>query len=366
MAPSETNNRQDAVAAATRRAAETRIDVAHQAAPGESFDQAAQPQPIASPAEAAGQQIRTQAAQLAEHLRTRQKDLDHCEAELNARVAQFENDMGAARLWLSERMAELQERKQQPDEEHAGREEALKKTAEQLDWRQKQIEAAQALLAEQRAETQKLQERLSARRAAIDREEGERRQLFEAERGRMLAELEEQRRAVARRSERVDRSRAALEQLRGELGQLHRETLEIRLATEELSAQLSGVAPPAALIQSLGNIRNKLADHYRSAQSELRGRKEEIEALCAELVEQHQQLAEQKRQFDEWSAARQAENQQEAARLIACQRGLDRREAAIRQQAERWEIERLELQQELGRLRADRGADVEAESLAVA
>ena len=93
----------------------------------------------------------------------------------------------------------------------------------------------------------------------------------------MSAELEEQRRAVARRSEQLDRSRAALEQLRGELGQLHRETLEIRLATEELWVQLSGVAPPAALIQSLGGIRNKLADHYRSAQSELRARKEEIE-----------------------------------------------------------------------------------------
>ena len=86
----------------------------------------------------------------------------------------------------------------------------------------------------------------------------------------MLAELEEQRRAVARRSEQLDRSRAALEQFRGELGQLHRETLEIRLATEELWVQLSGVAPPAALIQSLGGIRNKLAEHYRSAQSELR------------------------------------------------------------------------------------------------
>ena len=84
------------------------------------------------------------------------------------------------------------------------------------------------------------------------------------------------------------------------------------------------------------------------------------------MLQQHEQLAQQKSQFDEWSAARQAENQEETARLIACQRGLDRREAAIRQQAERWEIERLELQQELGRLRAECAAGAEAESLAVA
>ena len=176
MATSETNNRQDAAAAATRRAAETRIDVAHQAKPDVTLDEAAQPQPIAKGAEAADAQVRTQAVQLAEHLRTRQKDLDHREAELHARVAQFENDMSAARLWLSERMAELQEQKQHPDEEQVRREEALKKTAAQLGSRQKQIEAAETRLAEQQAQTRKLQERLAARRQAIDREEGERRE----------------------------------------------------------------------------------------------------------------------------------------------------------------------------------------------
>ena len=87
------------------------------------------------------------------------------------------------RLWLSERMAELQEQNQQPNEEQVHREEALKKTAEQLDARQKQIEAAETRLAEQRAETRKLQERLAARRQAIDREEDERKGRFDAERG---------------------------------------------------------------------------------------------------------------------------------------------------------------------------------------
>ena len=83
------------------------------------------------------------------------------------------------------------------------------------------------------------------------------------------------------------------------------------------------------------------------------------------MAEQHQQLAEQKRQFDKWSALRQAENQEEAARLTACQRGLDHREATLRQLAERWEIERLELQQVIGRLRGELTAGVETESFAV-
>ena len=355
MATSETNNRQDAAAAATRRAAETRIDVAHQAKPGETLDAAAQPQPIAKGAEAAEAQVRTQAVQLAEHLRTRQKDLDHREAELHARVAQFENDMSAARLWLSERIAELQERKQQPDEEQVRREEALKKTAAELDARQKQIESAETQLAEQQAETRKLQERLAAKGAAIDRDEGQRRQLFEAERGRMLTELEEQRRAVARRSEQLDRSRAALEQLRGELGQLHRETLEIRLATEELWVQLSGVCAAGRLDPVVGGHsqqagRSLPRGAVRASRAEGRDRALPRRVAPAAWSNSPGRNGE----FEEWSAGAaggERGGDRPADRLSA---RLDRREAAIRQQAERWEIERLELQQELGRLRGVR------------
>ena len=78
-----------------------------------------------------------------------------------------------------------------------------------------------------------------------------------------------------------------LEELRAELGRMHRETLEIRLATEELWVQVSGVAPPAVLTRSLGQIRARLADHYRLAGSELDEQKEELQTIRCELAEQH-------------------------------------------------------------------------------
>ena len=92
MATSETNNRQDAAAAATRRAAETRIDVAHQAKADATRDEAAQPPPIAAQAEAAGHADAHAGGPVGRTPPARQKDLDHREAELNARLAQFEND----------------------------------------------------------------------------------------------------------------------------------------------------------------------------------------------------------------------------------------------------------------------------------
>ena len=153
----------------------------------------------------------------------RQKDLDHREAELNARGAQLESDLRCARLWLSERIAELQERAAAPDAGPPAGTPSVQPAAAALEAKQKQLEDAQSH--------------------------------FEAERRRAMAEVEEQ--ATGGRPP----GRARGSQPAGP-GATPRRTgspaprnLEIRLATEELWAQLSGAAPPAALVQSLAQIR---------------------------------------------------------------------------------------------------------------
>ena len=104
----------------TELVAETRIDAAHPAgniavAPslGESlFDGGIdlemldrdEPAATARPdPDAINRQVEVQAMQLAEHLRGRQQELDHREAELNARAAKLESDSRSVRLWLEER-----------------------------------------------------------------------------------------------------------------------------------------------------------------------------------------------------------------------------------------------------------------------
>ena len=97
--------------------AETRIDAAHvlikaQAEPVPVDQHSRQEQPLqkvstaganapgsASPA----QQLRVQAAQLAEYLRHRQKHLDRRESQLHAQIAHLEQEARAARMSLSER-----------------------------------------------------------------------------------------------------------------------------------------------------------------------------------------------------------------------------------------------------------------------
>jgi hypothetical protein len=96
---------------------------------------------------------------------------------------------------------------------------------------------------------------------------------------------------------------------------MHRETLEIRLATEELWVQLSGAAPPVALTRSLARIRSQLADDYRLAKAELDGQRQELDRLREEMKQQHERLVCRKRELEIWARQRQAELQQQAAHL---------------------------------------------------
>ena len=366
----------------TELSATKRIDPPHEVETPISESSLGQQPPAAKRVadEPAAEQIRLQADQLAGHLRGRQKELDHREAELNSRIARLESDARSARLWLSQREADLASRGEElakQQEELLHRQEEVEKrlarlaaaeaaqqrrespalqadvgaaTPRTLAARQRQLDEARP--AEAQAETQKLHEQLLSQQRAFAEEAAAIREQMAAEHRQAMADLERSRQTVQRRADHVDRCRAALGQLRAELGRMHRETLEIRLATEELWVQLSGAAPPAALTRSLGRIRTKLADQYRQANAELADQRKELEAIRQQLIRQHETLVEQKRRFDSWAAGRQEECQQQASRLVAREQQLHCEELQLREQSRCWQAERIECQQELRRLRA--------------
>jgi chromosome segregation ATPase len=383
----------------------TRVDPAHQIAKQEGITaavgDAAAEKPL--PDEAVAEQLHVQADQLASHLRAQQKQLDHRQAELNAQIAQLERDARTARLWLGEREAELDRRSRELDQQQRevegrlarlaaadaarrnqadtpdakgqtkaaapgpellAREEVLRRTAEALEAKRRQLDEAEARLADAKAETQELQRQVSETRREAQEERRSQGGRLAAEQRRALAELQQRRQAVERRSEHVDRCRTALEQLREELTRMHGETLELRLATEELWAELSGAAPPAALTRSLGRIRSKLADHYRLMDADLKQQKNELETIRGELAEQHEKLARQKREFQQWAARRQEGIDKQAARLVAREEQLRQKEAELTDQAHRWQAERLQDREEIRRLRSQLSAPDDAAVLA--
>jgi chromosome segregation protein len=395
-----------------------RIDSPHEVGVPASAPPVGEGPPAPSLADApAGEQIRLQADQLAAHLRSRQKELDCREAELNARLAKFESEGRAVRLWLAERESELAARREElagrdqelaglreelatrdgdllrRDEELAQRERDLRQAEQEaskrlarlaaaeatqekrstaarenrdshrvaavLAARKKQLDEAEARVAQAQAETAHLREQLSRERQTAAEETTALRAQMTAEHQRAMADVEQKRQAVERRADQVDQNSAALKDLRAELGRMHRETLEIRLATEELWVQLSGAAPPAALTESLGRIRTTLADQYRQANAELAEQKKELEA-----IEQHRTVVDQKRRFEQWATGCQEECQQAASRLVARERQIRQEEVQLSEQSRQWQTERSGFQQEIRRLRTAL-AEHEAAALSV-
>jgi hypothetical protein len=400
-------------------AAVTRVDAPHETtepAHGPQADEPA-PAPRLVPDESACEQMGLQAAQLSAHLSKRQEELDHREAELNSMVARLESDARTARLWLDEHESDFASRNEelaQRERELAVRAEAaakneeeiarrqselstreaelarqerdvarrlarlavveegqqrrvsvsdvervaeLQQTADALDKRQNWLDEAERRLAASQADAQELCEQLAADRRSLAEQSVALHEQIDAERRQAVAEIEEKREALQRRAKHVDECSAALRQLRAELGHVHKETLEIRVATEELWARLSGAAPPAALTQSLGQIRAKLADQYRQAQSEVNEQKRELEAIRAELAAQYERLVEQKRLFEQWVSGCEEDCRQQASRLVAREQALHERETILRQQGQRWQAERLRYQLELGRKQSQTAAE---------
>jgi len=232
------------------------------------------------------------------------------------------------------------------------RERELRQAWEAVERKSRQLDEAEADLARSRAEATRLGEQWAADRREARKQLEEERERMAAEHRRILDALDGKRRALGRQSEVVDRSRAALADMRSELIQMHRETLEIRLATEELWIQLAGEAPPAVLTQSLGQVRAKLADDYRQSQAELAERKREIESLRGQLATEHQKLLRKKKDLENWAARRHDEAAKQAQRLLARERELARQAAHYEQQRRQWEAERLDDRQRLRRLEA--------------
>ena len=144
------------------------------------------------------------------------------------------------------------------------------------------------------------------------------------------SEAAKQLEAIASRAEQIERRSAAVDQLRAEVLLAQRETLELRLATDELWAQMAGAAPPAALSQSLAQIRGKLADRYRLERAEIAGEKNDLERLVERVDRERERVEVQRLQVERWIANRQADIEGQATRLAARERQLDERAAESR------------------------------------
>lgn len=187
-----------------------------------------------------------------------------------------------------------------------------------------------------------------SREAHVKQVEARRRELDECE-TRSEEELAKQQKLLEERSAKLDRRADALEQMRDQLLSLQRETLENRLALEELQSR-EQPAPTPAQRHTLAQIRNDLAEVYRQQQRDLAAREERIAALATHVAEQHRNWSDRSEQLERWTKANEVQLQQQVGQLASRERELAEAGAQLDAQRRLWQNERAEFISEHTRL----------------
>lgn len=319
------------------------------------------------------QRLRAQGAQLekqTDSLRARAGELEMERAEFRKSLAEL--DARREELETAERQLEFRHQEIQTALERYERlgvtEERmneLKEEARKYAARRRYLDEAETQLSREKEEVaQQIRDLAAQRRQWDEHTMRERRAMVAQE---QLAQADRQHRSAQldQREAEIDARENALAQLQAELRGTQREVLEMRLATEETWAQLSGALAPASLTRSISQVRSKLADHYRNTLDDIASRSQQLEAVRRDLAQQLAAIEEQRQELAGWAERRHCDIEEQAARLVAREQELDRQQHHYEQMESQWCIERADYQAEVRRLLATI-RDLEVEELRAA
>ena len=282
-------------------------------------------------------------------LAERESSLGLKENELRER--RFEIERQAAALRHAQQLWE-QERSRQEAELARERDRLSRRYEEQSALRDRQLRQAEQLVAEQSEQLLRDRSELAADCQAWDERRRLQSQAIDEQTRAATAELEDRRARLDGRVEWIERQRAGLEQVRSEITALHRQSLEMRLVAEQLWAQISSRMSPAEVAHSIAQLRLKLAEHYRLEELALDAKKQELIGLSDRIARQHRELTVLQGGLKDWSGARQAEIEEQAARLVSREQKLEAQQDDFRHARTQWQGERLSYEQQLRELRA--------------
>jgi hypothetical protein len=216
--------------------------------------------------------------------------------------------------------------------------------------RVRRLEQAEALLASEQEALDEARRRFEAERAAtaasLQAEHEDRSEQL----ARHGAALDRRDKSLRQRGEQLDARAKSLDDLRRELAAGQRETLEMRVAVQELWLSLSGRVAPATMLQSLAESRAKLAAQYRETGGEIGVAEKRLRDAGERLAEQMASLKDQRRAFQAWADERQTAIERQAARLVAREQELDAQDGRFCQQERAWSEQRLAFRGEIRRL----------------
>lgn len=281
----------------------------------------------------------------------------HAAAEVEARRAELQGEIETLRTRYEEmesRREELEKLANEPSRFQLDLQIALNEREATLDVREAAIVEQETTLKHAMLEWERLRAELTEERERLAAQQRHDRLELAELRRRAEAEDADRRQALERQSEQLDFRRAAIRREQEELSAAQRETLEMRLAAEELWTQLSGTMPAAALAEQMARIRSKLSEQYRLLQADLTAQKAELDSLRNDLSIEAERLRFQTQELHRWAEARHEDIERQAAYLTGREAELERQDAALFQRNQAWRQERFQLEQEIRRLKAER------------
>lgn len=212
------------------------------------------------------------------------------------------------------------------------------------------LDEAEQLLAEQKSAVAEMRQQLDADREKFESEMQIERQRMAEEQRRARQELSEQRRLLIDRGAEIDSRRGAVQRVKNEAAKLQRESLETRLAIEELWARVQRKIPLAEATWAVSQIRTRLAEAHKLTLAETVDRQRELAEAAAALIERQEQIARRRDELKQWSETREVDLAERAAALALRERELAQLEATIQAKEARWSDERYGYQTEISRL----------------
>jgi len=291
----------------------------------------------------------------ASELQERESQLQLREDELRERRFEVDRQAAALRhaqqLWHQQHEREelqLVDERQRLGCDAAEQRQQLTQDLEQLAaQRDEQLRAAESLLNEHAQQLERDRTLHIAERQTWEEQKTRQKQAIDELRTSAEAELADRRTRLEARQEWIERQKSGLEQVRDEALRLHRNSLEMRLLAEQLWSQITGSLTPAEVTQAIAQLRLKLAEQYRIEEQQLVSRREELVQLSERIARQHTELEQLRVGLRDWTSARQADIERQAASLVQRELALDTQQDEFHQAEQGWHTDRRRYEQQI-------------------
>ncbi len=157
---------------------------------------------------------------------------------------------------------------------------------------------------------------------------------------------------LASRCEDLKRREAVAKKLHEQLTTIQRDTLEMRLAVEELWSKISSQTPPAKVTQDPRPDPARLAEVHRAERDELGRRRAELEEISTRLDQEQARLQRRHAELERWLAAKNTQIEADADHLMAREKELDQQQTGLAHVERAWAQRDAQRRGEIRRLLA--------------